>query len=401
MNTYLRQDIEFTHGRGAWLFDTEGKEYLDGLSGIAVCGLGHANPAVTRAIAEQAGQLLHASNLFNIGVQTELAENLCRVAAMERVFFANSGAEANEAAIKIARLYGNQKDIPTPSIVVMDGAFHGRTMATLTASGNRKIQTGFEPLVAGFVRAPFGDIKALEKIAHNNHHVVAVMLEPIQGEAGIIMPPNGYLAAIRRLCDEHDWLMILDEVQTGNARTGSFFHYQQDGYIPDIVTTAKGLGNGVPIGACLTSVRASAIFQPGNHGSTFGGNPLACRAALAVIEQIETRGLAERAGELGLRIHKRLRRALAGLYAVRDIRGQGLMLGIELGGDCSKLVQRGLAAGIVINVTGGSVIRLLPPLILSDEEADRLADRVIELVIQHDAELTDTQSAANRVALAV
>ena len=386
MNTYLRQHVEFTHGRGAWLYDAAGKAYLDGLSGIAVCGLGHAHPAVTQAIAEQAGSLLHASNLFEIGVQAELGDALCRVSGMAGVFFGNSGAEANEAAIKMARLYGHSRDVHTPSIVVMDAAFHGRTMATLTASGNRKIQTGFEPLVAGFVRAPYGDMGALENIAQNNNQVVAVMLEPIQGEAGIRMPPAGYLAEVRRLCDARGWLMILDEVQTGNGRTGSFFLYQQEGIQPDIVTTAKGLGNGVPIGACLAAASPADILQPGNHGSTFGGNPLACRAALTVVREIEALG--PRAQVLGERFVERLRQGLRGLEAVREIRGRGLMVGIELAGDCSALVAQGLAAGVVINVTAGSVMRLLPPLIMSDEEIDLLADRVISLISAHDAALT-------------
>lgn len=383
MNTYSRLGVEFSHGHGPWLYDTDGKQYLDALSGIAVCGLGHANEAITAAIADQAGKLLHASNLFQIGLQSELAEQLCRIADMDKVFFANSGAEANEAAIKLARLHGNKSGVQSPAIVVMESAFHGRTMATLSASGSRKIQAGFEPLVSGFIRAPFGDIKALDTIAQNNNQVVAVMMEPIQGESGVLMPPEGYVAAVRRLCDKQNWLLILDEVQTGNGRTGRYFNYQLEGILPDVVTTAKGLGNGVPIGACLARGVAADVLQPGNHGSTFGGNPLACRAALTVLEQIQGQNLAQRASELGTRITQRLQQSLAGVAAVTAIRGRGLMLGIELSCDCSGLVAAGLANSVVINVAGGNVLRLLPPMILSDEEADTLAERVSETIVQY------------------
>jgi acetylornithine/N-succinyldiaminopimelate aminotransferase len=386
MNTYAPPPIEFTHGQGSWLYDTEGKRYLDGLSGIAVCGLGHAHPAVTEAISLQASRLLHVSNLFATAPQQQLAQTLCRLAGMTSVFFANSGAEANEAAIKMARLHGHKNGVQAPTIVVMDSAFHGRTMATLSASGNRKIQAGFEPLVSGFVRAPFGDINALKTIAQNNRQVVAVMLEPIQGESGIIVPPPGYLHAIRQLCDQHGWLMILDEIQTGNGRTGSFFNYQQESILPDIVTTAKGLGNGVPIGACLARGVAASIFQPGSHGSTFGGNPLACSAALAVLGEIEQRGLTTRAAELGDRIEQRLRQRLErspASHLVAEIRHCGLMFGISLNGDCSHIVRTALEQGLVLNLTAGNVIRLLPPLTLSDDEADLLADRVAQVVTEH------------------
>lgn len=383
MNTYSRMDIEFSHGDGPWLYDSAGRQYLDALSGIAVCGLGHANKAVTAAISEQAGKLLHISNLFQIGVQEELAARLCRIGSMDKVFFANSGAEANEAAIKLARLYGHNKGIQKPGIVVMESAFHGRTMATLSASGNRKIQAGFEPLVSGFVRAPFGDIDAIRTIAANNNQLVALMMEPIQGEAGVLMPPEGYLTAVRQLCDERDWLLILDEVQTGNGRTGSFFNYQRAGILPDVVTTAKGLGNGVPIGACLARGAAAGVFQVGSHGSTFGGNPLACRTALTVIDEIEAGNYTQRATELGKRITGRMQQTLDGLDELVEIRGTGLMIGIELSCDCSGLVETGLTSGIVLNVAGGRTIRLLPPLILSNEEADLLADRVCETIARH------------------
>jgi acetylornithine aminotransferase len=385
MNTYARLPVEFSHGEGPWLYDTQGKQYLDALSGIAVCGLGHAHPAVTAAIADQAGKLLHVSNLFQIGLQTELGATLCRTADMDKVFFANSGAEANEAAIKLARLAGHKAGNTAPAIVVMESAFHGRTMATLSASGNRKIQAGFEPLLAGFIRAPFGNIQALETIAANNKQVVAVMMEPIQGEAGVFVPPAGYLAAVRRLCDEHNWLLILDEVQTGNGRTGHYFNYQLEGVLPDVVTTAKGLGNGMPIGACLARGAAADVLQPGNHGSTFGGNPLACRAALAVIDTIESAHLAERASNLGARIKERLGLRLAELDELVEIRGCGLMIGVELSCDCSCLVAAGLEDGVVMNVAGGNTVRLLPPLILSDEQADTLADRVGNTILKYAA----------------
>ena len=387
MNTYARLNVEFSHGEGPWLFDREGKAYLDGLSGIAVCGLGHAHPAVTAAIADQASKLLHVSNLFQSSLQTELASRLCRQAQMDKAFFCNSGAEANEAAIKLARLHGHRSGISSPAVIVMESAFHGRTMATLSASGSRKIQAGFEPLLKGFIRAPYGDLGALQTIAGNNNQVVALMLEPIQGEAGVIVPPPGFIRALRALCDAQGWLLILDEVQTGNGRTGSYFNYQLEGIVPDVVTTAKGLGNGMPIGACLARGAAADVLQPGNHGSTFGGNPLACRTALAVIDTIEGEQLAARAAELGERIAQGMQRALASTPCLRQIRGTGLMLGIELSCDCTGLVEAALAEGVVINVTGNNTVRLLPPLILSDAEADTLVERVANTIANHSAGL--------------
>lgn len=381
MNTYARLPVSFVRGEGAWLFDDNGKRYLDGLSGIAVCGLGHAHPAVTRAICEQAGALLHVSNLFEIPHQRALGERLCELAGMDRAFFTNSGAEANEAAIKLARLAGSKRGIKTPTIIVMEAAFHGRTMATLTASGNRKIQAGFEPLVSGFVRAPYGDAEALAAIARNNHDIVAVLVEPVQGEAGIVIPPAEYLASVRQICDDHGWLMMLDEVQTGNGRTGAWFACQRAGVQPDVLTTAKGLGNGVPIGACLARGDAAEVLGPGNHGTTFGGNPLACRAALAVLEVIEQENLCERARSLGERIAAGLRDRLAAVSGIRALRGYGLMFGIELDMPCSELAALALERGLVINVAAGNVIRLLPPLIMSDDEADELVDGVASLVI--------------------
>ncbi len=380
MNTYGRLPVAFQRGDGVRLYDTNGKTYLDCISGLGVCSLGHAHPAVTDAISAQAANLLHTSNLYSIPLQQELAEAVCRVSGMERVFFGNSGAEANEAAIKLARLYGHSKDIKAPQIIVMENAFHGRTMATLTASSNRKIQAGFEPLVSGFSRAPFGDIKALRKFSRFNSKIVAVMLEPIQGEGGVNVLPENYLKELRELCDERDWLLILDEVQTGNARTGSWYAYQQLECVPDIVTTAKGLGNGVPIGACMARGKAADLFQPGNHGTTFGGNPLACAAALAVINTIEQEDICTNALKQGAYIRNRLKGRIGSFKHVKEIRGLGLMIGIELTLPCKQLVTQALEQGVLINVTADNVVRLLPPLIFSRDNADQLLDVLCPLI---------------------
>lgn len=376
ITTYNPLPITFTHGEGVWLFDDSGKAYLDGLSGIAVCGLGHAHPDVTETIQRQAAKLLHVSNAFHIKEQQLLAEKLTAMTEMEQVFFANSGAEANEAAIKLTRLFGHKKGIETPSIIVMEGAFHGRTMATLTASGSRKVQAGFEPFVPGFIRAPFNDIAALRKIAANRDDVVAVMLEPIQGEGGIIPADDAYLRAVEQLCKDHDWLLILDEIQTGNGRTGKLFAYMHLNIKPDILTTAKGLGNGVPIGACLMGKRACDLFKPGNHGSTFGGNPLACATALTVLEVIERDQLCEKARKNGALLKEKLMHELNEHHAVKSIRGRGFMLGIELDRPANDARAIGLANGILFNVTAETVIRLLPPLIISEAEIDELVLRL-------------------------
>jgi acetylornithine/N-succinyldiaminopimelate aminotransferase len=380
METYARLPVAFTSGNGAYLEDAAGKRYLDGLCGIGVCGLGHAHPGVAAAIAEQAGVLMHTSNLYEIPLQSRLADRLCELSGMERVFFGNSGAEANEAAIKIARLYGHKRDIQRPSIVVLDDSFHGRTMATLTATGNRKVHAGFEPLLSGFVRAPYNDVDAVQQIANNNQDVVAVMAEPILGEGGVVIADDDYLPGLRAICDEHDWLLILDEVQTGNGRTGEFFAYQHSDILPDVVTTAKGLGNGMPIGACLARGPAAEVLQPGNHGSTFGGNPLACAAANAVLDSLIDDNLIARARELGTRIVEGLGAALKGNNRVVDVRGKGLMIAVELSEPCAELVGKGLEAGVLINVTKENTIRLLPPLTLTDNEADTLVLLVSGLV---------------------
>jgi acetylornithine/N-succinyldiaminopimelate aminotransferase len=380
MNTYGERRLTLTRGAGAWVWDDTGRKYLDALSGIAVCGLGHAHPEVTRAIAEQAAALVHCSNLYNIPAQQRLAAALCAKSGMDKVFFGNSGAEANEAAIKIARLHGHARGIEVPTIIVMERAFHGRTLATLTATGNRKVQAGFEPLVRGFVRAPFDDLEALETIAGNNSSIAAVLVEPIQGEGGIRIPAADYLPRLRALCDRHGWLLMFDEIQTGSGRTGTLFHYQQHDLLPDVVTLAKGLGNGMPIGACLARGAAAELLGPGKHGSTFGGNPVACAAGLATLQALETGALYERARRLGEQLVGEWRSALAGCAAVRDIRGRGLLQGIELNRPCGELVARAADRGLLINVTADSVIRLLPPLILTDAEAEQLVATLTSLI---------------------
>jgi acetylornithine/N-succinyldiaminopimelate aminotransferase len=382
MTTYARLPVTFEKGEGCWLWDTEGRKYLDAVSGIAVCNLGHAHPAVTQALCEQAGKLVHTSNLYGIANQQALGEKLTALAGMDRVFFANSGAEANEAAIKLARLYGHKKGIDNPTIVVMDGSFHGRTLATLSATGNRKVQAGFEPLVKGFLRVPYNDLEAIENVAKHHPEVVAVLVEPVQGEGGVNVPEEKYLSAIRVLCDKHNWLMMLDEIQTGMGRTGRAFAFQHEECVPDVMTLAKGLGNGIPIGACLARGEAAELFQPGNHGSTFGGNPLACAAALAVLDTLQEQGLAARAEELGLRMLTAFELALGDQEYISDIRGQGLMIGIELDRPCGDLVGLALERGLLLNVTDGNTIRLLPPLVISDDDADHLVQRVTELIVE-------------------
>lgn len=380
MNTYGRLPVTFTSGQGSWITATDGRQYLDALSGIAVCGLGHAHPAVTKAIQEQAGNLVHTSNLYGIVRQQELADALTGVSGMDNVFFSNSGAEANEAAIKIARKFGHQKGITEPVIIVMTKAFHGRTMATLTATGNAKAQEGFGPMLSGFIRVPFMDLDTLTAVAKANPNVVAVMLEPVQGEGGLATADAAYLKGVRQLCDDHNYLMLLDEIQTGNGRTGSYFCYQQLGFLPDVVTTAKGLGNGVPIGACLARGAAAEILQPGNHGSTYGGNPLACAAGVAVVNTIVNEKLAEHAAHMGNYLRKAFTEQLAGNPLFSEIRGRGLMMGIVLKQDCPQLMAKALDKQLLLNVTSGNVIRLLPPLNLTEQEADQIIERVMALI---------------------
>jgi acetylornithine aminotransferase len=380
MATYKRLPVTFVRGEGVWLWDSDGKRYLDALSGIAVCGLGHAHPGLRDALCDQAGTLLHTSNLYRIDAQESLGAALTSLAGMDRVFFANSGAEANEAAIKLARLHAHRRGIEHPAILVMEASFHGRTLATLSATGNRKVQAGFEPLVQGFVRVPYDDLGALETVAANRHNVVAVLVEPIQGEGGINVPRDDYLRRLRDMCDRHGWLLMLDEIQTGMGRTGRMFAHQHAGILPDVMTLAKGLGNGVPIGACLAGGEAAEVLGPGTHGSTFGGNPLACRAAAAVLEAIEREGLVDKASRMGEYLSSGFRTRLAEVKGVREVRGRGLMLGIELDRPCGVLVERALEAGLLINVTAEQVIRLLPPLIVEQAEADLLLETLSQLI---------------------
>lgn len=382
MQTYLRSPVSFERGRGSWLWDTDGNRYLDALGGIAVAILGHAHPQVAAAIADQARTLLHTSNLYDIPLQRRLGERLCRLAGMERVFFCNSGAEANEAAIKIARRFGHQQGIDKPAILVADGAFHGRTLATLSATGNRKVQAGFEPLVAGFKRVPFNNLESVRQLGHGAQDVVGIFVEPIQGEGGINIPEAGYLSGLRELCDANGWLLMIDEIQTGMGRTGKWFAYQHEGIRPDVVTVAKALGNGVPIGACLARGQAAEILVPGSHGSTFGGNPLACRAGLTVLDVLDQDRLVERAAALGAWILDALQQRLAGMQSVRDIRGRGLMIGVEFDRPCTELVSLALKERVLVNVTAGTVLRLLPPLIFTDDEAEMLVDRVTTAIEQ-------------------
>ena len=380
MTTYKRLPVTFARGEGVWLWDGDGKRYLDALAGIAVCGLGHAHPAVREALCEQAGLLVHTSNLYGIAEQERLGALLTGLAGLDRVFFGNSGAEANEAAIKLARLHAHHRGIENPAILVMENSFHGRTLATLTATGNRKVQAGFEPLVQGFVRVPYDDIEAVEHAAANRKNIVAILVEPIQGEGGINIPGGDYLPALRRICDRTGWLLILDEVQTGMGRTGRWFGFQHTGIVPDVMTLAKGLGNGVPIGACLARGAAATVFGPGTHGSTFGGNPLACRAARAVLETITEQGLVAHAATRGAALIDAFRKSLAGTPGVVAIRGRGLILGIELDRPCAELVGQALAAGLLINVTAERVIRLLPPLIIDQDQSAQLVEGLSALI---------------------
>jgi len=380
MNTYARLPVTFSHGEGVWLWDTEGKRYLDGLAGIAVNTLGHAHPRFTAALNEQIGKLIHCSNVYQVAGQELLADKLCGLSNMQEVFFSNSGCEANEAAIKLARMYGHKQGIENPAIIVMEKAFHGRTLATLSATGNRKVQAGFEPLVKGFVRVPYNDLDAIRQVAQNNREVVAVLVEPIQGEGGIRTLDIEYLQQLRQVCGTQNWLLMLDEVQCGIGRTGKWFAFQHAGIVPDVMTLAKGLGSGIPVGACLTAGKATGTFQPGNHGSTFGGNPLACTAGLTTLNIIEQDKLMAHAEMLGRFIHDGLTTVLQGVNGFKEIRGQGLMIGIELDKPCGDLVKQALGKGLLINVTADSVIRLLPPLTMTHGEAQQLLDILCPLI---------------------
>ncbi|MCG8393962.1 MAG: aspartate aminotransferase family protein [Pseudomonadales bacterium] len=378
--TYARQPLAFVRGEGVWLYDEAGHKYMDVISGIGVCNLGHCHPAVSRTLADQAGQLMHTSNLYRIPAQETLAQRLCELSGMDSAFFSNSGAEANEAAIKIARLFGQRKGVACPTVVVMEGSFHGRTMATLSATGNSKVQEGFAPLVEGFVRVPYNDLAAVEALADNSN-VVAVLVEPVQGEGGINVPAQDYLTGLRALCDKQDWLLMLDEIQSGNGRTGHYFACLGDGVTPDVLTTAKGLGNGFPIGACLVAGKASDVFGPGNHGSTYGGNPLGCATALTVVSTLVD-DVIDGVADKGAWLKDAFAKALADLPMVTEIRQHGLMLGIQFDRPCGELVNRAREAGLLINVTAGSVVRLLPPLVISQAEMQHLVDTLTTVIQQ-------------------
>lgn len=381
MHTYNRYPVSFVKGEGSFLEDENGKRYLDGLSGIGVCALGHANPVVAEAIAYQASTLLHTSNLYGIPLQSKLADRLCAVSGMDSVFFCNSGAEANEAALKLARRLGNERNIETPVVITMEGSFHGRTMATLTATGNTKVQSGFAPLLSGFVQVPYDDIHAVHTLAETCESIVAILVEPILGEGGVRIPKQDYLPNLREVCDRYGWLLMLDEVQTGNGRTGKYFAFQHSSIVPDVVTTAKGLANGVPIGACLAKGNAAKILVPGTHATTFGGNPLACAAALATTDQLID-GVIDQAASTGDKMLQSLRRALRGCNLVKEIRGKGMMIAVELHESCIDVAEQALVRGVLLNVTADSVIRLLPPLNLSASDAEKLIQTVADLVME-------------------
>ncbi len=393
MQTYSPQPVAFARGEGAWLWDTAGKRYLDGLAGIAVSGLGHNHPVLTKALSEQIGRIIHTSNLFTVPEQERAAAKVCALAKMDNAFFCNSGSEANETAIKLARLHGHQRGVENPQIIVMEKAWHGRTLATLSATGSRKAQAGFEPLMGGFIRIPYNDIGAMERLA-DNPSVIAVLMEVLQGEGGINVADSAYLRQVRELCDKREWLLMIDEVQSGLGRTGKWFAHQWSGIVPDVMPLAKGLGSGVPIGACLARGVAAKVFKPGNHGTTFGGGPLASVAAFTTLDVIEKEGLLANAAKTGEIIKGELQKELAGVAGVKDIRGMGLMLGIELDRPCGDIVRRALEAGLVTNVTADKVVRLLPPLVIKEEEAKQLVSILAPIVKAFLAEAPAAAAAA-------
>ncbi len=382
MNTYMRQPVTFTKGEGVWLWDDKGEKYLDALAGVAVNGLGHAHPKLVAAISEQAGRLIHVSNIYQIAEQSALADKICEISGMDKVFFCNSGCEANEAAIKLARLYGHNKGIENPEIIVMEQSFHGRTLATLSATGNYKVQAGFEPLVGGFIRVPYDDVEAVKHVAEHHPNIVAILVEPVQGEGGINIPKeaSAYLEALRKICDAHGWLLMLDEVQTGIARTGTWFAFQHTSIKPDVMTLAKGLGSGVPVGACVARGQAADVFTYGKHGSTFGGNPLATAAGLATLNIIEEEGIRENAEKIGNLIRDGFAAEFKDTAGVVTVRNAGMMIGIELDRPCGELVKMALAEKMLINVTADKVVRLLPPLVMNQTEANELVKRLSAVI---------------------
>ena len=382
MNTYMRQPVTFTKGEGVWLWDDKGEKYLDALAGVAVNGLGHAHPKLVKAISEQAARLIHVSNVYQIAEQSALADKVCEISGMDKVFFCNSGCEANEAAIKLARLYGHNKGIENPEIIVMEQSFNGRTLATLSATGNYKVQAGFEPLVSGFIRVPYDDVEAVKHVAEHHPNIVAILVEPVQGEGGINIPKqaSAYLQALRQLCDIHGWLLMVDEVQTGIARTGTWFAFQHTGIKPDVMTLAKGLGSGVPIGACVASGHAADVFTYGKHGSTFGGNPLATAAGLATLNIIQEEAIMENAEKIGNLIRDGFTAEFKDTAGVVTVRNAGMMIGIELDRPCADLVKMALAEKLLINVTADKVVRLLPPLVMNEAEANELVKRLSAVI---------------------
>ena len=382
MNTYGRLPVTFSHGMGVWLWDESGRKYLDAMAGIAVSGLGHSHPRLTAALTDQIGKLIHTSNLYGIRHQETLADRICALSGMEEVFFCSSGSEANESAIKLARYYAHQNDNSNASIIVMERAWHGRTLATLSATGNRKAQAGFEPLVPGFVRVPYNDIAAIKQAADANRSIVAVLVEVLQGEGGIHVADAEYVRFLRRICDDKGWLLMLDEVQCGIGRTGKWFGYQHAGIQPDVITLAKGLGSGVPIGACVAAGKAAHVLKPGTHGATFGGGPLACRAGIATLQAMEDEGLLANAERMGDVIRGGFREALRGTPGFVEARGMGLMIGIELDRPCGDLSALALDAGLLINVTADRVIRLLPPLVINEAESRELVTRLSVVIKQ-------------------
>ncbi len=381
MPTYGRLPVTFMRGEGVWLWDQNEKRYLDALSGIAVCNLGHSHPAIHKAICRQSNTLLHTSNLYGIANQEQLADQLTQLSGMDNVFFCNSGAEANEAAIKLARLYGHSLNIANPAIIVMENSFHGRTLATLSATGNKKIHQGFTPLVEGFIRVPFNDTAAVTNAILHHENIVAILVEPIQGEGGVNIPASDYLNRLRTICDQYNLLLLLDEIQTGIGRTGKFLAYQHNDILPDVCTLAKALGNGFPIGACMAQGKAAKLMTAGTHGSTFGGNPLACSAALAVLHTLENENLIDQAEQKGLVLKTLFTKQLSDNEHVIDIRNKGMMIGIELSQPCSQLVNSALENDLLINVTAEKTIRLLPPLIINEEQIKLLVDKLSALII--------------------
>jgi acetylornithine aminotransferase len=396
MNTYARLPVAFVRGQGVWLYDEAGNKYLDALAGIAVNTLGHAHPRLVRALSEQISRIIHTSNLFQIPLQEQAADRIARITGLDEVFFCNSGLEANEAAIKVARKYGHDRGVAEPAIIVMEKSFHGRSLATLSASGSRKVQAGFEPLVQGFVRVPLNDLEAVRQVAAHNKNVVAVFIEPIQGEGGINVSRLDYLRGLREICDANEWLFMSDEVQCGLGRTGKWFVYQHAGIQPDVVPLAKGLASGVPVGACVVGGRAKGVFKPGNHGSTFGGNPLAMCGVVTTLDTVQEEGLLENAVKVGDAIRGGLAAALDGVAGVVEVRGMGMMIGVELDRPCGEIVKTALARGLVTNVTADNVIRILPSLVMNDVEGRQVVERLAPIV----KEFLEQSAAAPRAAAA-